>query len=194
MKSLASTSSLKQDNDDDDEHQIHLLREQIHTRLVELHGPAAQGTTVQDPNPPDAQLTEERRLHLQTEFILSFHFREREYRESAISSPYENTFAWMFEDSEDPGRKSNGFRQWLSSPSDNLFWVTGKAGSGKSTLMKYTSNFRSNGEGATLCRKLLAKGAGSSRIATASFYFWASGAEIQASKTALFRSLLFDLL
>lgn len=194
MKSLASTSSLKQDNDDDDEHQIHLLREQIHTRLVELHGPAAQGTTVQDPNPPDAQLTEERRLHLQTEFILGFHFREREYRESAISSPYENTFAWMFEDSKDPGRKSTGFRQWLSSPSDILFWVTGKAGSGKSTLMKYTSNFRSNGEGATLCRKLLAKGAGSSKIATASFYFWASGAEIQALKTALFRSLLFDLL
>lgn len=60
--------------------------------------------------------------------------------------------------------------------------------------MKYTSNFRSNDEGATLRRKLLAKGAGSSRIATASFYFWASGAEIQASKTALFRSLLFDLL
>lgn len=192
MRSLATTSSIKQDDEDEDEDQIHLLRRQIHARLVELHCPAAQDTTIQDPNPPDAQLTEERRLHLQEEFILSFHFREREYREAAISSPYDNTFAWIFEESEDPNRKSTGFRQWLSSPSDNLFWVTGKAGSGKSTLMKYLST--SEGEGTSMCRKLLAERAGSSKIATASFYFWASGAEIQASQTALFRSLLFDVL
>jgi hypothetical protein len=191
MKSLATTISLKH-NGDDDEHQIHLLRQQIHARLVELHNPAAQGTIIQDHKPQAAQLPEARRLHLERDFILSFHFREREYRESAISSPYDSTFAWML-DAEDAARKSTGFRQWLTSAS-NLFWITGKPGAGKSTLMKYISDFRSQGEGATLCRQLLAEGAGSSQIATASFYFWASGAGIQASQTALFRSLLFDLL
>ena len=175
-------------------HQLDLLRDEMQARLVALHSSTDNDAMVVA-EPRQFQLPPARKAKLQADFTHSFNFREREFRESAISSPYDNTFLWMFNlDTEDSARKNTGFRQWLASPSDCLYWVTGKPGAGKSTLMKYISDFRCNGEGAKLCRRFLAEGAGSSKIATASFYFWASGAKIQATQTALFRTLLFDLL
>ncbi|KAK1834932.1 hypothetical protein QBC39DRAFT_275959 [Podospora conica] len=175
-----------------EQHQLDLLRQEIHARLVELHSSADDGAP-QSRQPRQAQLPEDRKLELQRDFLHTLHFREKGYRESAISSPYDSTFRWMFQDTEDPARKDTGFRQWLAS-SSNLFWVTGKPGAGKSTLMKYISDFHSKGEGATLCQQFLDEWAGSSKIATASFYFWSSGAEIQASQKAMVGSILVDLL
>lgn len=176
-----------------EQHQLDLLRDEMQARLVALQTPA-ESDAMGIPKPRQFQLPPARKAKLQADFTHSFNFREREFRESAISSPHDGTFLWLLKDTEDPARKNTGFRQWLASPS-NLYWITGKPGAGKSSLMKYLSDFRSNGEGAKLCRSFVAEGAGSSKIATASFYFWASGAEIQASQTALFRTtLLFDLL
>lgn len=174
-----------------EQHQLDILRNEMQARLVALHSPA-ESNAMGVPKPRQFQLPPARKAKLQADFTHSFNFREREFRESAIPSPYDTTFLWMFQCS-DQARSNTGFRQWLAS-SSNLYWITGKPGAGKSTLMKYISSFRSNGEGAKICRRFLVEGAGSSKIATASFYFWASGAEIQASQTALFRTLLFDLL
>ena len=172
----------------EEERQLYLLREAMDMKLASLHSPAGEHTLH---SALDFQVPGARKSTLQTDFVLSLHYREREYRESAISSPYDKTFKWMF--SSDTARKNADFPLWLAS-SSCLFWITGKAGSGKSTLMKYVSDFQSKGEGATLCRKHLGRWAGSSELATASFYFWASGAEIQASKKAMYQSLLFQLL
>ncbi|KAK0741450.1 hypothetical protein B0T18DRAFT_231134 [Schizothecium vesticola] len=176
-----------------EQHQLDLLRDEMHTRLFALESTHNDAMVV--PEPRQFQLPPARKAKLQANFTHCFNFQEREFRESAISSPYDSTFLWLFqENTEDSARKNTGFRQWLASPSGGLYWITGKPGAGKSTLMKYISDFRCNGEGAKLCRRFLAEGAGSSKIATASFYIWASGAEIQASQTALFRTLLFELL
>ncbi|KAK0639896.1 hypothetical protein B0T16DRAFT_361557 [Cercophora newfieldiana] len=139
----------------------------------------------------DIQVPIARRVQVQKDFILTLNYKEREYRESAISSPYDKTFQWMFND--DPNRKNAEFSQWLASDS-SLFWITGKPGSGKSTLMKYISDFKSEGEGAALCRQQLLAWAGSSELLTASFYFWASGSAAQGSQKAMLSSLLFQLL
>ncbi|KAK3326017.1 hypothetical protein B0H66DRAFT_530023 [Apodospora peruviana] len=102
---------------------------------------------------------------------------------------------WIFRDDSDPSRKTAHFSQWMKSDLDsNLFWITGKAGSGKSMLVKYVSDFKSKGGGATTCRGYLTKWAGASTLITASFYFWASGAAIEGSQKAMFSSLLFQLL
>jgi hypothetical protein len=173
----------------EEERQLYLLREAMDVKLASLHSAAGENTVR---SALDFQVPGARKSTLQTDFVLSLHYREREYRESAISSPNYKTFKCMF--SSDTARKNADFPLWLASSSSSLFWITGKAGSGKSTLMKYVSDFQSKGEGATLCRKHLGRWARSSELATASFYFWASGAEIQASQKAMYQSLLFQLL
>ena len=124
-------------------------------------------------------------------FINSFHFNEISYREQAIATPYGKTFQWMFKDS--PERKSVGFAPWLESES-SLFWITGKLGSGKSTLMKYLANFESGSDGARLCRSHLQKWAKRRRLILAKFYFWAAGSTVEASEKGLLQSLLYQLL
>jgi hypothetical protein len=65
--------------------------------------------------------------------------------------------------------------------------VTGKAGSGKSTLIRYLSGHKN-----TL--RLLHAWAGSTNVTVAGFYFWTSGSQEQRSQIGLLRSLLFQLL
>lgn len=63
-------------------------------------------------------------------------FSEIRSREERVADAYTRTFEWIFQGSDDcPGQWSN-FVDWLQS-GDRLYWITGKAGSGKSTLMKY---------------------------------------------------------
>ncbi|KAK4446037.1 hypothetical protein QBC34DRAFT_470643 [Podospora aff. communis PSN243] len=49
---------------------------------------------------------------------------------------HEKTFDWVFRPGE--GQNWSDFPAWLRSP-NQLYWITGKAGSGKSTLMKFIS-------------------------------------------------------
>ncbi|KAL2673689.1 hypothetical protein Neosp_012132 [[Neocosmospora] mangrovei] len=71
------------------------------------------------------------------------------------------------------------FLNWLSSGSD-IFHISGKLGSGKSTLMRYLFTH-------TRTRIEIEKWA-------ASFFFWKPGSELQKSLEGLFRSLLHDIL
>ena len=60
--------------------------------------------------------------------ILSF---ETMYsRQEAIREAYPETYKWIFDDTVGPW---NSFVKWLESDCD-LYWVNGKAGSGKSTV------------------------------------------------------------
>ena len=68
-----------------------------------------------------------------------------------------------------------------------LYWMTGKAGSGKSTLMKYLYNH-------TLTKHYLLQWAGTKSLITASCFFWNLGADLQKSQIRLLRTLLFELL
>ena len=71
--------------------------------------------------------------------ILAFlHFDTMDDRRIAIQRAHKKTFSWIFE--ENPSTSASqphaNFVEWLKSD-DNLYWVSGKPGSGKSTLMKY---------------------------------------------------------
>ncbi|SMQ53089.1 unnamed protein product [Zymoseptoria tritici ST99CH_3D7] len=67
--------------------------------------------------------------------LQSLDFSERSRRQMAIQDAHHDTFDWMFE----PG--SSPIQDWANSPR-GIFWINGKAGSGKSTLMKYISGNR----------------------------------------------------
>ncbi|KAK4172783.1 hypothetical protein QBC36DRAFT_314514 [Triangularia setosa] len=110
------------------------------------------------------------------------------HRQSQIHEAHDQTFQWIFTPSADKDFKPawDSFVDWLESDSQ-LYWMTGKAGSGKSTLMKLISHHR------RLLHHLKTWSQGQP-ITIASFYFWASGTAMQASPEGRFRSLLHQLL
>jgi hypothetical protein len=57
-------------------------------------------------------------------------------RYEGIESAHKNTFKWIFNQSSDWNKPWDDFARWLKA-GDGIYWVSGKAGSGKSTLMRY---------------------------------------------------------
>jgi hypothetical protein len=68
-----------------------------------------------------------------------------------------------------------------------VFWVTGKPGAGKSTLMKYLAHHSS-------LKQHLQIWAGTEKLVIAEYYFWKAGSLLQRSTCGLLRSLLYQIL
>jgi hypothetical protein len=77
------------------------------------------------------------------------------------------------------------FARWLGG-NETLFWISGKAGSGKSSLMSLI-------QGDKRTAKALAAWANGLHVYTFSFYFWPPGTKMQKSICGLLRSLLYQL-
>lgn len=71
--------------------------------------------------------------------LYSLKFEQMNDRYYAIRDRHEKTFEWLFE-SPDVLYQAKGLRvnfsQWLTTDG-RIFWISGKAGSGKSTMMKF---------------------------------------------------------
>ncbi|TRX97399.1 hypothetical protein FHL15_001677 [Xylaria flabelliformis] len=118
----------------------------------------------------------EERLQADT-VIASLNYDCRPVRHSVIPRAHKNTFRWAFDDSH--------LSNWLSSGT-GVFWVSGKAGSGKSTFMKFLADHSQT-------RKLLERWADSTDLVIAAHYFWSAGTTMQKSQQGLLQSLLFDI-
>jgi hypothetical protein len=70
---------------------------------------------------------------------------------------------------------------------DGMFWISGKAGCGKSTFMKFISSHPETDVA-------LMKWANGRRLFVASYYFWNPGTEMQRSQKGLLQSILHDIL
>ncbi|KAF3806058.1 hypothetical protein GCG54_00004384 [Colletotrichum gloeosporioides] len=115
----------------------------------------------------------------------SLYYSQLEDREWAIHEAHGKTFEWIFEaDSADDDVKKNSvnFIEWLKH-GDGVFWVTGKAGSGKSTLMKFLTHHHET-------KRLVQKWAGNADLLLAQHYFWSPGTAMQKSQQGLLRGLL----
>ena len=84
-------------------------------------------------------------------------------------------------------RASVKLTDWLRS-GDGVFWISGKAASGKSTLMKFIRN-------STRANRLLEEWAGGnpSSLIVADYYFWHPGSDLQKSHEGLYRTLLWQM-
>lgn len=109
----------------------------------------------------------------------SLAYDEMHYREDRIHVAYEDTFDWSCNPS------STHFPTWASQE-NGVFWLTGKAGSGKSTCMKHLSSDKQ-------VRGALEDWAGGKELVVATHYFWIGGTPIQKSITGLLRSLLIQI-
>ncbi|KAI0472308.1 hypothetical protein F4859DRAFT_504944 [Xylaria cf. heliscus] len=90
---------------------------------------------------------------------------------------HHDTFLWAFKDSH--------LSSWLCS-GNGVFWISGRAGSGKSTFMKFLA-------GHSQTHELLARWADSKEPAIAAHYFWSAGTTMQKSQQGLLQSLLFSI-
>ncbi|KAL4880127.1 hypothetical protein BJY04DRAFT_219410 [Aspergillus karnatakaensis] len=63
--------------------------------------------------------------------LQSLNYEDIDSRMTSIKTAFPDTFQWIFND------ERHGFRSWLTSPVDTIYWITGVPASGKSTLMKF---------------------------------------------------------
>ena len=132
------------------------------------------------------QATAESQAHQQ--LLESLFFPEIVSRQEQISEAFKGTYQWIF-DSPSSKRTRHvrwtNFHNWLET-SDGIYWISGKPGSGKSTLMKFIVN-----EDQTL--QLLNNWKQDGRLLMISFFFWRPGSDLQKSASGLLRSLLYQI-
>ena len=120
------------------------------------------------------------------QFLESLWFPEIHAREEGIKDAHEKTFRWLFDDSHNSARPWDDFVKWLEC-GRGTYWISGKAGSGKSTLMRYLChNDRTTNS--------LRVWAGSREPLLIKFFFWSAGSPVQKSFVGLFRSLFYQIL
>jgi len=116
----------------------------------------------------------------------SLRFETMTFRHEAIPDAHKRTFEWIFEDTKSPRKSWGSFCEWLESGT-GVFWINGKPGSGKSTLMRFiVEDPRMHAH--------LKSWAPNGVLETPSFFFWNSGVPDQRSQAGLFRSILYTVL
>ncbi|KAK2001898.1 hypothetical protein LX36DRAFT_310142 [Colletotrichum falcatum] len=113
--------------------------------------------------------------------LKSLQFAQIKERQSEIPEAHRRTFEWVFGD-DSPVYLSAWLRE-----SAGLFWITGKPGSGKSTLMKFILRHEQT-------MLLAGHWASPQPLIVASHFFWSAGTAIQKSQEGLLRTLLFQVL
>lgn len=110
-------------------------------------------------------------------------------RHESIPKAHQDTFEWIYQTPRDGSTYPwDDFAAWLrNSDQTGLYWITGKAGSGKSTLMKFIYNNPQTYEH-------LQKWSNGIPLINAGFFFWNSGSAMQMSRMGLLRSLLYQIL
>ncbi|KAH8894176.1 hypothetical protein GQ53DRAFT_744927 [Thozetella sp. PMI_491] len=131
------------------------------------NGPVSESESILDPTMWDNQAVRK-----------SLHAAERDLRLEQIVSAKGHTFGWVFDD-------PSGFSKWLQK-GQGIFWISGKPGSGKSTLMKFIYNDPRTNE-------LLYRWGYKSTQIIASFFFHHRGSALQKSFEGLLRSIISQI-
>lgn len=132
-----------------------------------------------------------KQISTQQRFLRTLSFNEMRQRRFNVVSAHLKTCEWVFEDyapEQDGAEMRLLLKDWLQNRRGH-FWLQGKPGSGKSTLMKFIC-------GNPKTQHLLNSWASSAqkRLVTAEFFFWHSGSPLEKSQEGLLRSLLFGIL
>ncbi|KAF3009215.1 hypothetical protein E8E14_007820 [Neopestalotiopsis sp. 37M] len=113
-------------------------------------------------------------------------FRAINERWDSITEAHERTFEWALTKTNFE-RPWDDLCQWLQEGT-GIYWISGKAGSGKSTLMKYVYSSEST-------KSSLSQWAGEGiTYSMANFFFWYLGTPEQKTQQGLARGLLYQVL
>ncbi|KAF8851240.1 hypothetical protein BDZ45DRAFT_767290 [Acephala macrosclerotiorum] len=158
-------------------------KDSTHSLLVEYEQNA---TTKESIIQGTAHVFATKLAEMESEIWESLSFPIMTDREDEIADVELETFDWIFKSPRSENRPWDNFLEWLET-GDWLYWISGKAGSGKSTLMKHLFNH-------TLTRRALDLWGGDMALITAGFFFWYSGGSLQKTQIGLLRSLLYQCL
>jgi hypothetical protein len=120
----------------------------------------------------------------------ALYFPEMRKRQDDVANAHEKTFGWILDPiDDDTGDEQWKFRKWVRTnvSGNNVFWISGKPGSGKSTLMKFIAHHDQ-------LRATLADWGENFKLLVIEYYFWKSGSSIQKSLEGLLRSILHQIL
>lgn len=120
----------------------------------------------------------------QQAILESLTFESRPVRHTQIAVAHQQTFKWALTTNQD-STLGPSIGAWLKEE-DGIFWVSGKPGSGKSTLMKYIAD-------SIITSRFIAQWAHPCRAAIVSHYFWITGTSMQKSQQGLLQTLLYDI-
>ncbi|KAK7179601.1 small s protein [Paraphaeosphaeria sporulosa] len=132
------------------------------------------------------QITDEKKHGHEQDILSWLDFRQIHWRYDAVDDAYQDTYNWIFE-------SANGTQEWddlgshLRQDVKDPYFIDGKAGSGKSTLMKYIVDNRKT-------REALKEWAGQDPLLILPFFFWNIGTTLQKSHIGLLRALLYTVL
>ncbi|KAK1753330.1 SERAC1 [Echria macrotheca] len=147
--------------------------------------PAQDSGTVTQHRPPtvDAEMlmtaSEYRNSSLYRQFLSTLKDHGRE-REKGISKASKGTFDWIWTNTE------IGFPAWITNDQP-LFWIRGKPGSGKSTIMRYIWDHPN-------LSKLADDGTPERPRVKAAFFFYYRGTHLQKSFEGMLHTILLRLL
>lgn len=129
-------------------------------------------------------------LDVRQQILNSLWFDMMEARQDSIKGATPDTLDWVYEPQESAAEDHNNpqwdsLRMWLEE-GGSIYWVCGKAGSGKSTLMAHIVDD---------CRTVecLSRWSCGKSLHILKFFFWRPGTELQKSVTGLLRALLYQI-
>ncbi|KAG5751028.1 hypothetical protein H9Q70_006306 [Fusarium xylarioides] len=123
---------------------------------------------------------------LQERILRCLWFRWIDDRRANIHEAHFKTLHWALDPPAQIVTRWDDLRTWLQSGS-GAYWLAGKAGSGKSTLMNYLLGHKR-------LKTLLGIWSGSSELLMVNFFFYHLGKTEQKSQAGLLRSLLWQIL
>jgi energy-coupling factor transporter ATP-binding protein EcfA2 len=135
----------------------------------------------------------ERKAAREDAVLSSLSFPDMSARERTIDKPCDDTFNWIFD--ERVTVRQRYYRKefcilmsrWLEHE-NGMFFIAGKAGSGKSTLVRFLAGHEQT-------RALLRTWARRNHcdLEVYAHYFWCSGSQLQSSQEGLWRSILYTI-
>ena len=137
------------------------------------------------------QLRINRRVY--DEVLNNLFYHEISLRQVQVANEFdgiENSYEWIFDEPSsiinDSEPRWASFSEWLRS-GNKIYWINGKAGSGKSTLMYHICEHKRKD-------KLLNEWSAQRKLLTPTFFFWNAGVRQQKTIDGLLRSLVYQIL
>ncbi|KAK3315590.1 hypothetical protein B0H66DRAFT_628785 [Apodospora peruviana] len=124
---------------------------------------------------------------IQNKVLDCLYFRQQMDRYETVNEAHQETYEWVVSNGAPSDAPWSPLVTWLES-GDGCYWINGRAGSGKSTLMEHIFHDKRT---RTALNTWVGPG---SQLGIARFFFLELGTELQKSHAGLLRSLVYDIL